>query len=184
VETICIHVNGVLADKHWKQKFRLSDSTWQSIDWYGLGRAYKESSTATRRWATKHTSGFFAHGKNMARWNFCSSTCCPQCNKEVKDKVHITQCPNAEASLTWQQSLKQLEKWFQESNTAHKLSEAILWDLHQWQDPQRNVASPTGPYIMDQVVIGWDQFLDGWLAKSWWLHQEAAWQGVRSCRSS
>jgi len=37
VETIHVHINGVLADKHWKQKFRLSDSTWQSIDWYRLG---------------------------------------------------------------------------------------------------------------------------------------------------
>jgi len=120
----------------------------------------------------------------MARWNFRLSTHCPRCDKEVEDKAHITQCPNAEATSTWQQSLKQLEKWFQESNMAHELSEAILWGLHQWRDPQRKVASPTGPYIMDQVVIGWDQFLDGWLAKSWWLHQEAAWQGVRSCRSS
>jgi len=167
-------------DKHWKQKYQISDRTWQSIDWYGLGRAYKESSPVTRRWATKHTLGFFAHSKNMARWNFRSSTWCPRCEEDSEDKAHITKCPNTDAALTWQQSLKKLATWFRESNTAHEISEAILWGLNQWREPQTHAASPTGQYIADQSAIGWDQFLDGWLAKSWRMSQETAWQGVRS----
>jgi len=37
---------------------------------------------------------------------------------------------------------------------------------------------------MDQESLGWDLFLDGWLAKSWWLHQAAVWQSAQSHWSS
>ncbi len=184
VETLQNHINVAPVDKHWKQKFQISDRMWQSIDWYGLGRAYKESSPTTRRWATKHTSGFFAHGKNMARWHFRSSTRCPRCEAEGEDKAHITKCPNEDAALTWQKSLNKLATWFRESNTAHEIAEAILWGLKQWREPQRHADTPTGKYVVDQLSIGWDRFLDGWVAKSWRMSQETAWQGVRSRRSS
>ncbi len=50
---------------------------------------------------------------------------------------------------------------------AHDLSEAILWGLQQWRDPaQRNTAPPAGQFFLDQMAIGWERFLDGWLAKT------------------
>jgi len=103
----------------------------------------------------------------MVRWNFRSSDSCPHCGQALEDKAHITRCTQAEASLTWQQSLKQLEKWLQESNTAHKLLEAILWGLQQWRDPHRNIDPPEGQFFINQTAIRWERFLDGWLAKSW-----------------
>jgi len=66
------------------------------------------------------------------------------------------------------------------SNMAHEILEAILSGLNQWREPQMHEVSPTGQYIADQSAIGWDWFLDGWLAKSWRMSQEKAWQGVRS----
>jgi len=120
----------------------------------------------------------------MVRWNFHSSASCPRCGHVLEDKAHITQCTEAEVSSTWQHSLKQLEKWFRESNMAHDLSEAIIWGLQQWRDPQQNTAPPDSQFVLDQMAIGWERFLDGWLAKSWRLHQEGFWQGARSRRSS
>jgi len=86
-------INEVPITKHWKRKYGMTEATWQSINWTGLGRAYRESTAATQRWATKHTSGFFAHGKNMACWNYCTATHCPRCGYLNEDKAHITQCP-------------------------------------------------------------------------------------------
>jgi len=150
------------------------------IDWKGVGHAYRESSVAVRRWATKYTSGFFAHGKNMARWHFRSSTSCPHCGTATEDKAHITQCNNAEARESWNQSLKKLGQWLRDSNTAHKILEAILWGLSQWIEPQQQSDQPGGQFVLDQTVIGWDRFLDGWLAQSWRAHQEGVWQSVKS----
>jgi len=89
-ETLRNQINDVPIVKYWKTKFQLSEDTWQLIDWHGVDRAYRESTTTVRWWATKHTSGFFAHGKNMTRWQFRSSASCPWCGHGLEDKAHIT----------------------------------------------------------------------------------------------
>jgi len=161
----------------------MTEPTWQLIDWKGLGRAYRESSIAVRRWATKYTSGFFMHGKNMARWQFRSSTSCPRCGTENEDKAHITRCNDAAAREVWNQSLKQLGQWLRDSNTSHKISAAIQWGLSQWLEPQQQSEPPRGQFVVDQAAIGWDRFLDGWIAQSWRDHQEGIWKCARSRRS-
>jgi len=183
-DTLRDHINDEPIAKYWKSKFQLSESTWQLIDWDGVGRAYQESTPTVRWWATKHTSGFFAHGKNMTRWQFRTSASCPRCGQVLEDKAHITQCPDADASLTWQHSVKELGKWLRDNNTAHELAAAIIWGLQQWREPNQDDAPPVGQFVQDQTIIGWERFLDGWLAKSWRLHQEELWQSVRSRRSS
>jgi len=177
-------INDVPITKYWKTKFGINNATWQSIDWIGLGRAYRESTITVWRWATKHTSGFFAHGKNMARWNFRSSMHCPRCGTENEDKAHITQCPAPAAREIWQHSLKKLTQWLRDSNTAHEISEAIVWGLNQWIEPGQSLEPPGGQFVSDQTLIGWNHFLDGWLAQSWRLHQEGVWQLAKSQRSS
>jgi len=119
----------------------------------------------------------------MLQWNFRSSASCPRCGIGLEDKDHITQCPETEACSTWQTSLKELKRWFRESNTAHEVAEAIIWGLTQWCDPQRTTAPPAGQFIIDQTVLGWGRLFDGWLATSWRHHQEEQWRCVRSHRS-
>jgi len=182
--TLRDHINTEPIEKYWKKKFQITEPNWSNIDWEGVGRAYRESPPNTRRWATKHTSGFFAHGKNMMRWQLRTSAACPRCGQVLEDKAHITQCPEIEAGLIWQRSLKTLEQWFRDSNTAHELSAAILWGLQRWRDPQQAGNPPTAQYVQEQTDLGWDHFLDGWLVKSWRLHQDALWKNVRSRRSS
>jgi len=183
-ETLRNQINDVPIVKYWKTKFQLLEDTWQLIDWHSVDRAYCKSTMTVHQWATKHTSSFFAHGKNMTRWQFCSSASCPRCGHGLEDKAHITRCTEPEANSTWQHSIKELEQWFRDSNTAHELSAAILWGLQQWREPHRNTAPPAGQLVLDQTAIGWERFLDGWLAKSWQSHQEELWRSVRSCRSS
>jgi len=150
------------------------------IDWQGVGRAYWESSIAVRRWVAKHTSGFFAHGEKMARWHFRSSTSCPCCGTATEDKAHITQCNDAAAQEVWNQSLKKLGQWLHDSNTTHEIVAAIQWGLSQWIEPQRQSEPPGGQFVLDQTAIGWDRFMDGWIAQSWRAHQEGVWQCVKS----
>jgi len=122
------HINGQLAKKYWQTKFYLSDTQWQTINWPGIGHAYKELSPNMWCWAIKNTSGFFVHGKNMAHWQYWATTKCPHCEHEMEDKHHITQCSSEAATNTWTQSLKKLKQWFCESKTAHEIAEVILGD--------------------------------------------------------
>jgi len=73
---------------------------------------------------------------------------------------------------------------FWDSNMVHELAEAILWGLNKWQDPHTSNGLPASQYLMDQESLGWDLFLDGWLVKSWQLHQAAVWQSTQSHWSS
>jgi len=84
----------------------------------------------------------------------------------------------------WQQSLKRLTQWLHECNTAHEISEAIVWGLNQWIEPWQSLEPPGGQFVFDQTMISWDHFLDGWLAQRWRLHQEGVWQLAKSWRSS
>jgi len=93
----------------------------------------------------------------MTRWQFRTSASCPRCGQVLEDKAHTTQCPEAEVSLTWQHSLKELEKWLRDSNTAHELLAAIIWGLQQWREPHRDAAPPVGQFVHDQMIIGWEQ---------------------------
>jgi len=120
----------------------------------------------------------------MTRWNFRTSASCPRCGQVLENKAHITQCPDVDASMIWQHSMKDLGKWLRDNNMAHELSAAIIWGLQQWREPNQTDAPPVGQFVQDQTTIGWEQFLDGWLAKSWRLHQEECWQIVRSQHSS
>ncbi len=79
---------------------------------------------------------------------------------------------------------EKLGQWLRESNTTHKILEAILWGLNQWIEPQWQSDQPGSQFVLDQTVIGWNQFLDGWLAQSWQVHQEGVWQSAKSRQSS
>jgi len=58
LEVICMHINGLPAEKHWKAKFQLSGHLQNTIDWNSLEWAYKEPKEPIRHWVVKYTSGF------------------------------------------------------------------------------------------------------------------------------
>jgi len=103
------HVNRVPAKKYWKNKFKMLEDVWDSIDWQGLDWAYWELSVSTQRWAVKYTSGFFAHGKNMTQWNFWSVSRFPWYSEVLEGKGHIMQCTSKGAQQIWDQSLKEVK---------------------------------------------------------------------------
>jgi len=109
VVTLHAHVNSILAEKYWKHKFKLLETLWDSIEWQVLDQVYKESSIAMQWWAVKYTSGFFAHGKNMAQWNFYSVSSCPRCTEVIEDKAHIMQYTSKGAQQTWDQCLNKVQ---------------------------------------------------------------------------
>jgi len=58
-----------------------------------------------------------------------------------------------------------------------------VWGLTQWIEPQSASEPPRGQFVLDQTTIGWDRFLDGWVAQSWQLYQDEVWQLAKSRRS-
>jgi len=77
------------------------------------------------------------------------------------------------------------QKWFCDSNTRHKVAEAFLWSLETWRSGGTSSWQiPLADYVQEQEAIGWDWFLNGWLAQSWQEYQEQVWRNACSCCSS
>jgi len=165
LDAIWTHVNGLPAIIHWQTKFHLSDQAWKQIDWDRLEQAYKESKEPVRCWAVKYMS-FFGHGKNMKRWQYQLVSDFLHCGK-LEDKAHITRCQQDLATETWDTAFKKLKQWFWESNTSHEVANAILWCLAQWWGLDLESNCPLLQCILEQELLGWDQFLEGWVVQGW-----------------
>jgi len=82
-------INGQEALHYWEKWKQLLPEQLQTVDWFSLGKAMQSVPLAQRRWAAKHASGHFAHGKNMLKWKFCTTAACPRCGCTTEDKPHI-----------------------------------------------------------------------------------------------
>jgi len=169
--------------QYWQQKWCLSDSLWQSINGWDWGEHIRNQpwqcsvGPLSIPLDSLHMAKTWPNGSSDWQHNACVV---PQ---RWKTK-HITQCTSEEATQTWLQHLKQLKQWFWESNMVHEIAEAIIWGLNKWWNPQTENTTPAREYLKDQETLGWDLFLDSWLARSWHMHQEGLWHSAHSCQSS
>jgi len=92
--TLWTYVNSQKVEAYWKEKHSFNLTTWESVDWDMLEKAYKSSIQGHQRWAAKHLAGHFSHGKNIVQWNFQSRAECLCCVGPIKDKAHIIDAQN------------------------------------------------------------------------------------------
>jgi len=83
-------MNGPPVQQYWATKLAEGIHIHKELDLQALEHDLSESTPSQCRWVTKHITGHFAHGKNMARQGQRSTAACPWCRNEVKDKSHIT----------------------------------------------------------------------------------------------
>jgi len=144
-----------------------------------------KSTLSQRRWVTKHITGHFAHGKNMARQGQRSTAVCPRCRNNVKDKSHIIQCQAESAWKQWEISTQKLNKWMKDQGTALEIRMTIMAQLAQWMNDDDTQLEHHGETFQeDQQRIGWDRMMDGWLTRGWRDHQEKIWKYAKSRKSS
>jgi len=153
-----------------------------NVDWISLGRTMRNIPLGRRRWASKHMSGHFAHGKNMVRWKKRLADQCPRCGLPREDKSHITRCQHESATKTWDDALTNLKEWLKTEQTDPQLIELLLTELNAWRNNEPH--STTSPVAQAQTTIGWDALLDGWLSLEWQATQSAYWQQWKRRKSS
>jgi len=160
------HLNSPALEKYWREKWALSQHQWAITDWDALDWTYMELPTRTRRWATKHASGHFSHGKNMVQWHFHTNLACQRCQAPVEDKLHVIRCPTG--SEPWNLAMKNLQQLLKDWNTDHSIITALITRLTNWYNNSTTTSTvETDPLILAQNQVGWDYILDGWLSKQW-----------------
>jgi len=163
--TLRTFINGSECLGYWEKRKYLSSQQLKEVDWKSLGTAMRNVPLARRRWASKHMSGHFAHGKNMKHWKLRSSAQCPRCGAESEDKEHILRCPQEAATHKWHEAIQDLADWMKQQQTDPRLIHSLTMGLLAWWEG-RTTKEDT-PAFNQQSRLGWDAALDGWIGTEW-----------------
>jgi len=172
-QTLQTFINGKDTLQYWEQRRNYTQVQLQEVDWTSFGCAMKSVPLQKCRWVSKHTSGHFTHGKNMVWWKQRTSATCPQCGTPLKDKAHITRCPQDEAVTVWSTAVTALTQWLKEEQSDPIIIQAIAEGLETWRSG--TMATNDTPAFQKQSWLGWDAALDGWLTTEWRAQQEQYW---------
>jgi len=63
-----------------------------------------------------------------------------------------------------------------------QLIKVLIMELQAWHNGKPHTC--TSPLVQQQLEIGWDAALDGWLSLDWQATQEAYWLQWHQCKSS
>ena len=180
--TIYEIVHSEEARSYWAKKDKTETHCLDFVNWEAIGAAMKNTPLPKKLFISKQTVGMCGVGKYMKLWKQRDSDKCPRCN-EPEDASHVLKCSGEGANDIWTKALKKLEDWMLESQTDPDIQEAVIHSLNQWRYPSRS-ASPIPSSLkvsMDQQNdIGWQSFLEGWIAMDWECVQQEYYDFLKS----
>lgn len=105
----------------------------------------------------------------MKLWKFWENDKCPCCQEENETTFHLIYCEDEGMAMTWQDSLKELDTWLLEEDTAPEISACIMKTLTpreptDFKEFGKGLATQAAK---DQDRIGWFHFVEGKIAQSW-----------------
>jgi hypothetical protein len=171
---------------YWIRKNRISESTYDSVNWARLGQALANMPLTRRFFCAKHTSGMCGVGKFQKIWKMRETDSCPHCGKP-EDAVHVWTCDSPAVDEVWTQSLLKLESTLKKLDTDPQLLDTIIAYLHSWrsEDNLQPLRSREYKSLIDkQNTIGPRQFFEGWHHIDWELMQELYYQNIKSRQSA
>jgi hypothetical protein len=120
----------------------------------------------------------------MVRWKEKDTDACPRCG-EFEDAPHVWRCSGQQENEIRDKALDRLTEWMQEHKTNLDVHDTVL----QYLNSRRYGTSCTNvPYGLQEVInqqqqIGWQPFLEGWLALEWQATQQAYYNMIKSRHS-
>ena len=162
---------------YWKEKGKFSSYTERKIDWEHTTKSHGRNKKMFNQWLSKWITGICGVGVMMKLWKFQDHSKCPRCQEDEEDTIHVLRCPHQSAKETWNESLKELDKWIEENDGHPELRESIIKHLSAWHDNRQPTAETYNNTSINQAVhnqnqIGWQSFIEGFLAKEWTLCQK------------
>jgi hypothetical protein len=179
------HIHGSDLLTRWVAKERIPDDACRLVNWEACGSAIKSMGLSRGLWMVKHISGMCGVNVMMKLWKKRDSDACPRCG-ETEDAPHVWWCQQPEARLKRAQGIHKLSDWLEKEQTSPEIALAISSRLN-------TVSCLTPPVdfdflfpgvqqaLEDQDFIGWNNFLEGCIAKTWTETQQKyyEWLGCR-----
>jgi len=176
--------------KFLNSKGRLSLQGFDLVDWNAMQHKMKTTPTHHRIWISKHLSGFCSINKRRNMWDKTHPTMCPCCKDPgiVEDTRHLMHCTDPIREELWADSVTELKQWLTESQTNPQLISAIISYVSNRGETSFTTIASSSPTLRtlanDQDVIGWDNFMEGRIAITLGVFQEAYYKSNESRSSS
>ena len=163
------------AQSYWVGTRILSVTTAQLIYYEAIGRASTLSRLSMKIFISKWASGHIGTGKVVKRNQYRLDGSCPFCLAPNEDIDHVMDCQHEEAQDIWTKHLLTFVITLHKYKFPVLLIIAIRRELNAWRlrrtPPQLSTyPEPTRSMIRDQRLIGWYQFMLGFLPSSWKPH--------------
>ena len=173
--TIYHHLSFEQAQSYWITKRVLTKTTAPLVYYKAIGRASSLSKLSMKIFISKWASGHLGTGKVVVRNKYRLDGACPFCLEPNEDTFHTIDCQHDEAQHLWKNHLLSLVLQLHKLHFPNGLIIAIKRELNAWRlrrKPPNLLAyqEPTRTMIQHQRMIGWYQFLLGFIPISWKDH--------------
>jgi hypothetical protein len=173
-------------EAYWKSR-RTFATTTADLHPDALEKAQHSQSWAHRCSRAKRITGILGVAKNLQRWNHQPHSRCPRCGDGPEDMLHVLTCPAAD--LHWTTAWNSIiPPWSVKNPTSAGVLDSIKLHLDHWR---KSLPAPDTSFctrnlrtaLKAQSKIGWQNFLDGFIAHQWDVVQAEFYEETRSRRS-
>jgi hypothetical protein len=169
------HLSSKIAKDYWTKKGVLSEQTMHLIYFPALERASNLAPLSRRIFISKWASGHIGTGKVVVRNQYRHDGACPFCLHPLEDTAHILDCHHDEALTSWNKSLWIFATSLHKAHFPVEFIIAIKRELtamrYRHVPPRLAIyPAPIRSMIRQQRLIGWNQFLLGFIPLTWKHH--------------
>jgi hypothetical protein len=101
------------------------------------------------------------------------------CGEPELHRHHVLRCTKPETNAQWDAALQRLSQWMLTNHTQEDLHQGILYSLRTWHNHEQPATddystwSGVNETLLEQNSLGWNRFIDGFLADSWIATQQS-----------
>ena len=157
---------------YWLHKSFFNDISKSTIDWTVSQQSSRLLPSNMQLWLSKWNTGMCGVGKWLGRWKWQDHADCPHCGQLDEDVQHVLLCNEIPAITLWEDSLLNLEQWFDQNDGDPEKKLMICQSLQSWHNrspliPIQTDNTDLSLAIQQQDNLSWYSFLCGFLASGW-----------------
>jgi hypothetical protein len=164
------------ATAYWTKKQRITKEIQPA--WEALYQTFTSANLYKKLWIPKWLTSWVPIGKKLKQWKIQTTDECPGCGEPELYRHHVLQCKKPETNAQWNAAVQKLSRWMLTNHTQQDLHQGIIDGLRAWHDHQvPTTTTSTWPGVNEtlheQNSLGWNRFIDGFLADSWISTQQS-----------
>ena len=148
----------------------MTETGFDLVDWWTIQRSLDGFLEMFWVWASKHMSHFCGVGWMQKICGFWDHGQCPHCQQENETMTHVLLCSGNGTDQEWSNHVLILGLWLAEVDRHPAIHHCIIASLSSRMVATSFVAHVNPVCIEateDQDIIGWQNFMEGKIAKQW-----------------